>query len=629
MKLKKIIQFYLLGILTLGVSPVFAQQNFAGLPPMYVDGNYLKDAQGNKLVLHGVMDTPSPYFNEYRWGGSANDDNVNNCVNYFTKIFDVIADPENGTHCNLFRLHLDPAWTNGKAGSTLQDAREKGTGEADITKYEGDRLTKYLSSVYIPIAQKAMNHKMYVIMRPPGVCPHDIYVGGSYQKYLLDVWDRVSKHRLIQKYCGQISLELANEPVNVYMADGSRSDQALRDFFQPIVDKIRENGFTGIIWIPGTGYQSEYRPYVKYPISDNNFGFAVHDYAGWFDTSDTKNEATNSINAFAKQVPVAYTNPIVITEVDWSPEKQPREIKNYNEFGQPTYKNYGSWATASTSKWGKGYKAVLDYFGNISMTLSGTHCYIDYNDCITRSGSGTSYVYTNTGRYTPAYKRDMEAAGLDPYDGCGVACFQWYAEYAKVNYPSLARYQEVQEIPENPFELKKDYFNPKLIYENTATITSAVTTVKFKENGFVGWRFEEEAGIDLTKYKSLTINLVRGVTGNVRFRLYDTSNYWAKPYDITLANKGKDITIDLADLKTTDGRTLDLSRIRMGGFYCTTDNFSLYVKGITLEEDATGIDTPEIAGEQQNGAYYDLSGRMVENPTRGIYIRNGRKVVVK
>ena len=213
--------------------------------PLHVDGNNLKDPFGNKVVLHGVMDTPSPYFNEWRWGSSATDNNVDNCIDYFDAIFDVITDNEKGAYCNLFRLHLDPAWTNGKAGSWEVDSRETGTGEADISHYESARLDKYLNSVYIPIAQKAIKHKMYVIMRPPGVCPGNIYVGGSYQKYLLDVWDRVSKHRLIQKYCGQIGLELANEPVGVKLADGSESEKALHDFFQPIVDKIRANGFKG------------------------------------------------------------------------------------------------------------------------------------------------------------------------------------------------------------------------------------------------------------------------------------------------------------------------------------------------------------------------------------------------
>ena len=256
MKFKKLIQICMVGATGWMALPTMAQQTVAGLPPMHVDGKFLKDEQGNKLVLHGVMDTPSPYFNEWRWGSSATDNNVDNCIDYFDAIFDVITDNEKGAYCNLFRLHLDPAWTNGKAGSWEVDSRETGTGEADISHYESARLDKYLNSVYIPIAQKAIKHKMYVIMRPPGVCPGNIYVGGSYQKYLLDVWDRVSKHRLIQKYCGQIGLELANEPVGVKLADGSESEKALHDFFQPIVDKIRANGFKGVIWVPGKGWQT-------------------------------------------------------------------------------------------------------------------------------------------------------------------------------------------------------------------------------------------------------------------------------------------------------------------------------------------------------------------------------------
>ena len=35
-------------------------------PSIHVDGKNLTDAHGNKVVLHGVMDTPSPYFNNYR-----------------------------------------------------------------------------------------------------------------------------------------------------------------------------------------------------------------------------------------------------------------------------------------------------------------------------------------------------------------------------------------------------------------------------------------------------------------------------------------------------------------------------------------------------------------------------------
>lgn len=44
---------------------------------------------------------------------------------------------------------------------------------------------------------------------------------------------------------------------------------------------------------------------------------------------------------------------------------------------------------------------------------------------------------------------------------------------------------------------------------------------------------------------------------------------------------------------------------------------------------ATGILTPEGTGVQQDGKTYDLGGREISNPTKGVYIRNGQKFIVK
>ena len=621
MKFKKLIQFCMICVVGSVAMPAEAQQTVAGLPPLHVDGNYFKDEQGNKVVLHGVMDTPNAYFNGGRWGWNYDNAGVSSCIAYFEKIFTAITDYDNGAYCNIFRLHLDPAWTNGTKGSWKVDAREvpyndKGEedfGEANISKYTGTRLTNYLSSLYVPIAQKAMKNKMYVIMRPPGVCPHTIYVGGSYQKFLLDVWDRVSKNKLVQKYCGQISLELANEPINVEMADGSSSEKALHDFFQPIVDKIRENGFKGIILIPGTGYQSNYRDYIKYPITGDNIGYAVHNYAGWYDNSDEHCDVNNAIKKFGESVPILRTNPIVITEVDWSP-KNSSNIKNYNEMGQPVYGNYGTWATASTSKWGKAYKAILDYYGNISMTLTGTGDFIDIDD------------YINKKKVTPAFKVAMEKNGVDPYEACGVACFDWYEKYFQENYASLTRYQPKQEIPENPFATTKDWFIPTICGEGTATLLDAMSTLNLKNNGFSGWRYEEEEGLDLSKYKSLVINLARKLTTeNVIFRLYDSSNYWNEAYELKLPKNEREIEIDLQNLKTASGKKVDPSHIRIAGFTTTASaGQTVYLKELTLVADETAITAPEADAADEEG-FSDFLGRPVTNPTHGFYIRRSDK----
>ena len=42
----------------------------------------------------------------------------------------------------------------------------------------------------------------------------------------------------------------------------------------------------------------------------------------------------------------------------------------------------------------------------------------------------------------------------------------------------------------------------------------------------------------------------------------------------------------------------------------------------------TGIFSPEDTASQGNGKIYDLSGREVSKPTKGVYIRNGQKFIV-
>lgn len=397
-------------------------QGVKPLPSLHTEGRWLVDKHGNQVVLHGVMDTPSNYFNGGRWEGSKalgwwdhyNDTGVTNCLAYFEKLFKGMEKAK----CDVFRLHMDPAWTNDPAdgyvyaGSAGQAS--DASGEADIKKFNPERYQKYMPQLYLKLAEMAMKYGMYVVVRPPGVCPHDLKVGDYYNQYLMYVWDVFSQQEFVKDHAGQISIELANEPVNLRNAQNQDDPKALHDYFQPIVNKIRENGFTGIIWAPGTGWQANYTSYATYPIEGDNIGYAVHDYTGWYGCSDANPDPQNKIEQFHKQVPVVDTNPIIITEVDWSPEN-PSAQGHYNEHNEWVQPNYGTWSTGSTSKWGKAYKAMLDYYGNISMTLSGTGCLFDIDKLL------------STGNVYPAFNVLEEA--------CGKACMDWYAEYYTVNYP--------------------------------------------------------------------------------------------------------------------------------------------------------------------------------------------------
>lgn len=405
--IKKIILSTCAALLAMGMYA----QGVKPLPTLHVNGKWLSDSHDNRVALHGVMDTPSAYFNGGRWGWSYS--SVTPCINYFEKLFGGMETAK----CTVFRLHMDPAWTNDPSstyvypGSVGQASKQ--TGEADIKKFNPTRLKTYLRSLYFPLAKRAMNHGMYVVVRPPGVCPDSIKVGDYYNKYLMTVWNLFTQNDSIRKYAGQISIELANEPVTVLNANGESDPKALHDFFQPIADKIRANGFTGIIWVPGTGWQANYTSYTTYPIEGYNIGYAVHDYCGWYGSSDSNPDSLAKIAQFKKQVPVVDTNPVIITEVDWSPYKP--GTGHLNEHGDWVLSNYGTWATGSTSLWGKAFKACLDHFGNISMTLSGTGVFFDIDTLL------------NTGQVKPCWD------GLE--EGCSKACMDWYADYYNVNWP--------------------------------------------------------------------------------------------------------------------------------------------------------------------------------------------------
>lgn len=399
------------------LSLAFALMSMAGhaadnLPDLHVEGKNLVDSEGKTVVLHGVMDTPNRYFNGNRWGtGGYSVSDVTPCLNYFEKMFTAITDKNQGAYCTVFRLHMDPCWTNYNA--------PVGTQENNIQYFSETRYKTFLSKLYVKLVEKALAHRLYVIVRPPGVCPQNIKVGDEYQAYLKKVWKLFASNPTIQKNAGQVSIELANEPINVLLANGSKSDKALHDFFQPVVDEIRATGFKGIIWVPGSGYQSNYVGYSKYPITDteNNFSYAVHVYSGWYGNMTDKNCDHNTfIKNFQAQVPMVTSKPIMVTEIDWSPEDPDKASEgHYNEWGQWTAPNLGTWATGSTSKWGLAWKAVHDHFGNIGMTITHPQEYYDIDE------------YLKTGKVQPGLQNAKKHGLFE--ECCSYACFNWYKEW--------------------------------------------------------------------------------------------------------------------------------------------------------------------------------------------------------
>lgn len=48
-----------------------------------------------------------------------------------------------------------------------------------------------------------------------------------------------------------------------------------------------------------------------------------------------------------------------------------------------------------------------------------------------------------------------------------------------------------------------------------------------------------------------------------------------------------------------------------------------------FEGETTGINAVSSSADKTDAEWYDLSGRRVAQPAKGIYVKNGRKVIVK
>lgn len=647
----------LMGILTgawaQGVKP---------LPSLHVEGRWLVDKHGNHVVLHGVMDTPNNYFNNHYWEGGYTDEGRQNCLDYFETLFTAMEKAK----CTVFRLHLDPAWTNDPNVTGDPDVEGK-AGEANISRFSLSRLRTYLNSLYVPLMQKAMDHGMYVVVRPPGVCPHNLQVGDYYQDYLKTVWRTVASRLDIKKWTGQVSLELANEPVVVKNAEGQDDPKALHDYFQPVVDIIREKGFTGILWIPGTGWQANYVSYATYPIQDNNFGYAVHDYTGWYGCSDESVDADGNIetskqkviNQFHNQVPVVDTNPIIITEFDWSPKKP--GTGHTNEHGQYVESNYGTWSTGSTSKWGVCYKAMVDHYQNISMTLSSTACLLDLDELV--------------------YNDNVTAAFGGLEEACGKTCMDWYAAYYNVDYPHaddekqtpesqtavslsindlsrelmigssgsvkvIATFQDGHErdvtnlvtlaleqtdamtlekgwlnaLKEGSAQLTVTYTDPLgNELQQTCTVRSTyfpfaaryITTNFYGEGSYseknhrfypsqwgqMGWQYSN--GVDMSDYRYLVVKLKQIQNAAAHVNIFTSNSIWSDGFQSVDFGSNKQLVIDLQSAKTQKGAALDTKNIHIVSFWAN-GNGPLYVEDMYLTNNSdyspmTAVRDPKVS----------------------------------
>ncbi len=580
------------------------------LIPLHVEGRYFKDPAGNVVNLHGFAQTYSSYFNEEgkRW----NNYDVEGCLNYNKDMIDKII--EAGWKVNFMRLHMDPYWS-----SDPQIYHNAGD-ESDIRAFSMERFKKYLAEVFIPMAQYAQAKGLYVVMRPPGVCPQKIQLNDDYHKYLLKIWDYVSQQPEL-KDNPAVMFELANEPVGFTTSQGKSEAEEMTMYMQAIVDKIRTH-CNNILLIPGLGWQSRYDTFAQYPIVGDNIGFAVHCYPGWYnggtsETGDVKVDYRSFRAGWREKIgPVSANYPIMVTETDWSPSK----------YGKMTFAQ-STTGTVGSDGFGANFKKIVDDDGNVSWLIFAWEHYMAQFD-----------------KDNPATATDSTFFN-DP-EACLWPCYHWFEDYAKEFYPSETKYEQAlvnpyEKTSSNLFPLTNDDVNPNIYSKGTFDETTG--TLITGQYGFGGWQYP---AIDLSDYKYLVIELNRPQTVGASFRLFDSSDYFGACSMTEIGNQTR-VVIDLHNqtkykeangVKTSYG-ALNLSHIYKAGFWTYGGGDGVSIRSIFLSNDGvndatTGINNIENKREMNSSNFvYNLQGQVVardanalNNLPRGIYIVNGKKV---
>lgn len=588
----------------------------SALPVLTVVGRYLKNNKGEIVNLHGFAQTYSPYFNQNAW----NNYDVSGCLSYNKRLIDQMQSA--GWKFNFIRMHLDPYWSD---DTSKESVRYEGH-----ERFSSARFQKYLDELFIPMAKYAISKGLYIVMRPPGVAPEKIAVGDDYQKFLLTVWNIVSKHPDIKNNM-DIMFELANEPIHIlgpdgtYAGTGSGHFMNLKSYFQTITDKVRTNGAKNIIWVPGLSYQSSYSGYATYPIEGENIGYAVHVYPGWYG-SDAQSPSAElggvmggGYDGFqrgwdAQVMPVANFAPIMITEMDWAPEK-------YNS----------SWGKSITGEvggtgFGANFKYIMDRTGNASWLLfTSPHLLAQFKNV---AGTEGNYAFLNDPEACPwpVYHWFKEYAGEAPAEGdlnslqvAGVTnslsirmgdskSFIVKALYVDgttrvvtskssvsssnsavlqvdnagkmvavkegqaqvtISYTSAKGVTKQLVLTVNvitPFPLTAAMFNPS-IWEK-GTFDEGTRTLVTGKYGFGGWEYAN--GLNLSAFKTLTIELGNDNQSSVSFRLFDKTSYWTDPatYDFGSSRK---VVVDLQNMKDKNGLRIDPSHLYIIGFWSTGD----------------------------------------------------------
>ncbi len=313
---------FLIAFITLFDFRVFAWEGMP-TPPLHVEGNQLKDPTGKSVLLHGWMQPTETWFNG---GGSrysnpsdwTSPNDVAGMLSFLKDAATVMTDTtpkygqNHGWYASFVRVNTDAI------GGWNQQS-----GLVDAVQFEG-----WINNFLIPYAEHLRSRGLYLVLCATGPIntPDNgaRNAGAVEQQRLITFWQTIANAPGI-KNADNIMFELMNEPVEIETSLGAndwghgqtRYWRAFRDWMQPVIDVIRNEGANNVVWVPTLGWQGEPHGWAQYPFSGSNIGVAAHYYPAYGGVHNNALSVQNLWNNNYK--PAADKWPMIITEMMWFP----------------------------------------------------------------------------------------------------------------------------------------------------------------------------------------------------------------------------------------------------------------------------------------------------------------------
>lgn len=276
---------------------------------------------------------------------------------------------------------------------------------------------------------------------------------------------------------------------------------------------------------------------------------------------------------------------------------------------------------------------------------NGTNCLITSKDNIANcqwkihfedSYSSSTKTHVVKGLYLPKISPNKMLGVFWGKNDTDWRCYS-PSQYNNISGEEVVLYRKVTSVPVSVSEVKYASFCSSCPLDFTGT---GITAYKAKSDGskvvltaIADGIVPAKTGVVLCSPEAITFNVpVTAATGSTDW----TDN------ELVGITERTSVSVDGADGKTNYIFAKESSGI---GFYLAAANGAYlganraYLSTTATvaapylgfdDDETTDIDLTTVSGQRvTDNAYYDLSGRRVVQPTRGLYIVNGKKVVIK